>query len=307
MMRYVVVHWMSVCLLGVIALADEGTLHTLKFHRFTKVGDRHRVSLVSAYKRESTYIMDGQRGRTAQSLMGTELHGTKETLEVDQKGDPIRSRYTIGKCVTLRGAREDELLKPSQVLIVEAIKDGTRITLEGGALSESTEGALRLVLKSRRGDTLTSDDYYGPGKPQPVGATWPVNRVFLESVRRWAPSLSPHDIQGSVTLAGLEDWEQIRCYNIRIDVEWSNLPFPAEAVIADGMKPRKVTRLSRQVRLIPVDLNLDSGSSTLTDVHTYLQEGQRDGKAAAFEQKVTHIEEERCVLLRQVGDAVPTR
>ncbi len=177
------------------------------------VGDRNEGTLRARSQTVTRVTVDGEVVSSDVERLDITLVAEMVVQEVNGRGKPTRTEYTVRRCTTA-GEPPRELLPPGAVFVVTAAEppaDGS-ITLVDGELSEDQRKRLDLVV-STHASTVTDDDIFGTAEPRGVGDSWAIDSsVAAQDLSRIATlSFTSDELSGATTFRGTEEVEGVSC------------------------------------------------------------------------------------------------
>lgn len=167
--------------------------------------------------------LDGAVLQRDEEQLSYTLDSDVRIVEVNARGQIIRSELVVARCLIDDGSQERSLLPAGSVIRVtqahESEGEGT-IELVGGSLGELEEAVLRELVPTTYGDD-GDDSFFGTDEPQRIGSTWNVDTDTLWAELGDIPELdtAQSQIAGRSTLEALEAVGGMDCLRIRSSIE----------------------------------------------------------------------------------------
>jgi len=218
------------------AAAAEGYL--IQLARPLQKGAKYRISAKGSRTDASVMSRDEQVIREAENTIRVELEGQIEILEVDEAGRPLKEALGVELFVYGLGGQLTNSVATGQVIIAETVGTRTEFRLAGERLSGLASAALEIVLSTYRGDVPDEDYMFGTFGRRVVGDTWPVNGEAVASLMASSGTrVDTENLDGSVTLAGIENVSGVECLRIdaRVEIDdFSMTDLPSGVELEEG-------------------------------------------------------------------------
>jgi hypothetical protein len=274
--------------------------YEIRLHRPSKPGDKFNIAFSAAFRQEASYSQNGNPSGGNEYLIGVEMQGVAEVLEVDERGADKKVKYVIDRLVRVVDNVEKPILKKGDVLYAVAGEKDSVFTVEGEKkLSNEELAAVELVASVPDTGEPTTDELYGSAQRRKITSTWPVNaKALTQRSRRHGMTFSENDVKGSMTFKGVESENNMRWMDLSSEVKIDNLiNEPPKGWTLPDMKVTSASSEQKLSLLLPVDVKLlhvtgsFSHMRTIKMVDTSRRRLDMDLKFTHLvEMRVTHIE-----------------
>jgi len=228
--------------------------HEIRFDRPAKPGERLRLSAKGSSTIRNSMVLGGQTLREESEGVRIDLEAVVEVLEVNERGGVEKKTLKIARLVYGASGEPDRTIPPGSVITAEATETGTEFELEGGELSELAVEALGIVVETDSKNLPRDDETFGSVDPRVVGESWSVDReVSARALGAVGVPIEPDQIDGTITLVGVEQSEGLECLRIRGDVKFAEFPLGASEPGGQLEASRAQATFSR---LLPTDLGI---------------------------------------------------
>jgi hypothetical protein len=187
-----------------------------------RAGQRYDATITVGYERERNGTRDGKSTWQQTEAFTLDLDGTVEVLEA-RDGDATKQAITVERFDRTEGINREAVVPPGSVIIVERGERSSKYSLKSGEIDPKKLRFVEMISQLRSEDEPSEDETYGPGAPQPVGASWPVNAA------RFARSLSssfvakPESVMGTVRLIAVEQNQARTCLHVEAEASASDV------------------------------------------------------------------------------------
>ena len=174
------------------------------------------------------------------------LEGAVKVLEVDKNGEASKYECTVDLAIS-----DGKLFcQKGKVIIAERRESSEVFTIDGKAAEPTVSEALSSILPTHNpNDNETLDTMVGTSQPQPVGATWPVNREALaRSIANHRMTPDKANIRGQHKLVSVKERAGKRYLQIDYDLQ-----FAFSGALPDGAQIERREIEQHGSELIPAD------------------------------------------------------
>jgi len=153
------------------------------------------------------------------------LVGSEEIIEA-KNGVRMKVQLTVKEFTTVGlGTGKEEVLEPGTKVDITYSKVVT-FSIDGKPVSEIAAGALSNLYKLEN-EGMDMEKVFGSGDKKAVGETWKINsKVAAEGLLKQKVSISPEDIEGSMTLKEVVEHKGIKCLRIEGKLILKKIPAP---------------------------------------------------------------------------------
>jgi len=273
--------WMwAVPLLGLVFATSllAAAPYEIKLTRPLSKGDRFwmwaRGSRVdhSVMTREDTVV------REDDLTIRIELQAIVEILEVDEAGRPLKEQLGVEYFVYGVGGELTDAMNTGEVIVAETVGRETEFRVGGERLPQLAEAALAIVVSTYRGDVPDEDLVFGSVAARSIGESWNVDReAFAYHMRSSGAGVNADDLEGTVTLAGVETLQEIQCLRLNAKIaidDFSMTDLPPGVEVQEGRAEMTFSGL------FPTDTSrakLQDSTSVVTEMVLKNNEGSMAG------------------------------
>lgn len=237
------------------AAADDDKTYDIRLERPFKVGDRHKVAALGAFRNKLVFRREGEEPRTVDEAAGLRLDGVAEVKEVNKDGRRTRVTVTVGTCTLMVGDKSKSLLPEGKVIEVRWDKDGaeTKYAVDGKDVPADMGELLDLALELGDPEGVTDDVIFRTDGKWKVGDTWAADpAAAAREFDRLKLTVKPDDVTGQTTLveAGKVDGRDV--LKLKFAFKIGELSGPGRRPDAK-LKLRKGTFAVESSATVPVD------------------------------------------------------
>jgi hypothetical protein len=215
---------------------------------------------------------------------------------------------TVDKFTQTEDGSTDDLVKKGEVIVASLKGDKTEYGLRGSlfwhdTLSDDARDALGELVSLHNDAAPGDDEVLGSSAQRKVGDTWDINAQAAAKQLRLLGEMivTPSDISGSVTLAGVTDRDGVKCLDIRTTLDFNN-PSPLD----DSSKTQHTGRLRvKTAVLYPTDGASESPHSVDASIFSYRESTSVGGKPVITQTTVDRTSEATLSPVKTAAAAAP--
>jgi hypothetical protein len=209
--------WASAILLAIaIGPAVYAQRYDVNFNTPFREGRKYAVSASATMTVSATLVNGGKVARTGTEEFQVVLTGIVEILQVDAKGEPHRTAYTVETFTRTQDGVKSTLVKPGSVILVE----GDRVALKGGILGDVAVSAFKVVQNLYRPESPSNEAAFGSSVPRSIGESWPIDSMAAAEQLRQTGLTVPRDaISGTSTILGKDKLGETDCLDLLIEIQ----------------------------------------------------------------------------------------
>ncbi len=223
---------------GATAASATPGLYKVQLSPPSKVGDRFRMEVSATLRQVFASRIDGKE-RRVDTTNRLDVVAVGEVLEVNARGQVLRSAYKIKRCVGTGAKGERELLAEGTTLTVRRNGPKPRMDADSRALSKTDLRWLRLVFSTRT-PSYTDQEIFGASGPRRVGDAWTIDTdKAAELLKSSGAVIDPADVSGTTTLVAARPCGKETCLTVTTalsgsQVRLSKVP-PTATLLDSGM------------------------------------------------------------------------
>lgn len=201
-----------------------------------KVGDRFSIKVSAEFRQSLARRIDGVEQKTG-VRRALKVESVGKVLEVDARGQVLRSEHTITSCVGTTKDGAHDVLSAGTVLTVRRAGPKPRMTSSAGPISRQDRALLKLVFSTS--DLQTTDqEMFGTRAAVHVGEQWTIDTDKTATLlARAGATLDPADLSGSTTLEAATPCGTTTCLRLLTQFEATGFRlkrFPAGVTVVDS-------------------------------------------------------------------------
>jgi hypothetical protein len=218
-------------------LAVAGS-YPIKLTRPLHQGDRYWMWAKGSRVDSSVMTREDEVVRKDELTVRVELQAIVEILQVDESGRPLKEELNIQYLVYGLGGELTDAMNTGEVVVAETVGTRTEFRLGDKRLPPLAEAALEIVVSTYRGDVPDEDLIFGSTVARSIGESWKVNgEAFAYHMRSTGAGVDQDDLDGSVSLAGVETIQGFKCLRLKAAIQvdgFSMDDLPPGVEIEDG-------------------------------------------------------------------------
>lgn len=226
------------------------------------VGAHLRMEVAATERTQSTLTLDGAPSGGQQREERAQMSARTEVLEVDPRGEPIHSRFTIERFEFGEPGQEPITIPPNRVLEIARADtaEHARVTIDGEPATDAMRHAVQLLVSLTHGESgIGSDEVFGSREPHNPGDSWPVD------ADRAAQSLAASSgirgtYHGTTRFVGAAEVRGVACNSLEMSLDGDLDALPG---LPQGITLDRAHLTTRGRVMLPIDEQLPRTQSTL--------------------------------------------
>jgi hypothetical protein len=251
---------------------DADRTYDIKFNVKDRKGDTYSVSRTSTETLELVLKKNGEVANTKSEKNVYELDSILEVLEV---GTTYSVSFTINRFLKNAGP----VVEKGTVIVVTRADNSLKYAIKGTPVED--QALIKIfndVLSVSKYDA-DDDQAFGTPDRKKIGDSWKVKpEQIVEQLKNYEIILTPENVNGTITLAGVEKKQGKECLKINISILFKNPSFPFDNVLPKGNRMLK-GELSMDYRMyMPVDHSVAAPESDFHFTFDYVSKKEKDEK-----------------------------
>lgn len=254
----------------VINAKDADKTYDIKFNIKDKKGDTYSLSRRSTESLALEFKKDGAVVNTKNENTVYELDSKLEVLEV---GKTYSLSFTINKF--LKNAKT--VIEKGKVIIVTRVDNTLYYTIDGSAVND--EALIKILDNVLSVSKYESDDdqIFGTPDRKKIGDSWKVKpEPVADLLKNYEIIIAPENVNGTVTLAGIEKKHGMECMKIDINILFKNPAFPFDKMMPKGSKTLKGELGMDYHMHMPVDHSVGPPEVNFNFTFVYVSKKEKD-------------------------------
>jgi hypothetical protein len=210
----------SIFAIFVAAGAPQVQTYPIRLAPPAHAGDNYSLSASGSRLQQSSIMKDGRLAQNQTAEYAVAFEGRVEVIDVDEKGEAIRSFFTVGKFTKTEKGITAELLKPGTVITEDGRLDKrSRVSLKDGVIDDVVREAFETIAPPHRPGAPTDDEIFGTNESKAFGESWSINRVLAsEDLKGSGVSAPSESLSGRVALVAKDKIQDIDCLSVSAEM-----------------------------------------------------------------------------------------
>jgi hypothetical protein len=198
----------------VLTIATGTALHAQKY--VVNVSPTFNAGQSYAFSATASTLQQTSTGERVLSATEYQVKfdGRATVMEVDGKGQRVKTAFTVDKFTKTEGHTTSDLLKAGSVILVDG-RLREPVSLKDGPIAESVREAFALVSAAHKPDDATDEEVFGAREAKGIGESWSINSARASESAKDAGLMIPAErISGTVSLVAKDKIAGIDCLSV---------------------------------------------------------------------------------------------
>jgi hypothetical protein len=207
--------------------ADDAKSYDVRLARTSKVGDRAKVDVMGAVRKQVSSRTEGAEPRTSDESYGVRFDGTAEVKAVAPNGQRTKVTYTVTSCAIMAGQKTRDLFPAGTTIVASWQKDRTTFTANDKAATEPEAELLSLVLDLDDPEGANDDAVFHTAGKKKVGDTWAIDAAAAaKELKRIGMEAKEEDCWGEATLKEVAPVDGKPCLKVETNLKVRTMAGP---------------------------------------------------------------------------------